>query len=43
MENVKRTFIVHGETGAQEAYKEHLHDAGFRNIDIPQRGDTVRL
>ena len=43
VENVKHTFIVHGETGAQEAYKEHLHDAGFRNIDIPQRGDTVRL
>ena len=43
VEGVKRTFIVHGDESAAEAYKGHLHDAGFRNIEIPQKGETVEL
>ena len=40
---VQRTFIVHGEEAAAEAYKGHLHDAGFSNITIPTKGETVEL
>ncbi|MBP5659309.1 MAG: MBL fold metallo-hydrolase, partial [Paludibacteraceae bacterium] len=40
---VKQTFIVHGEPMAQAAFKDHLHDAGFRNLSIPKKGEEVRL
>ena len=40
---VQRTFVVHGELAAAEAYKEHLHDAGFRHIEIPEKGEIVEL
>ena len=43
IEGVKRTFIVHGDLSAAEAYKDHLHDAGFRNISIPEKHETVEL
>jgi metallo-beta-lactamase family protein len=43
IEAIRRTFIVHGETKAQEEYKDHLYEAGFRNIDIPQKGETCYL
>ena len=42
-EAVRRTFIVHGEQTAQEAYKDHLYEAGFRGIEIPKKGEEVRL
>ena len=37
------TFIVHGDTSAQEAYKTHLQNAGFSKVDIPQKGECVEL
>ena len=37
-EAVRRTFIVHGEQSAQDAYKDHLYEAGFRGIEIPKKG-----
>jgi hypothetical protein len=40
---IKKTFIVHGESSAQEAMKDHLYEAGFRNIHIPQKGASVVL
>ncbi|MBQ7191491.1 MAG: MBL fold metallo-hydrolase [Paludibacteraceae bacterium] len=40
---IKHTFIVHGEQAAQEAYKDHLYEAGFRDISIPQKADTIEL
>ncbi len=40
---IRRTFIVHGESAAQEAYKDHLYEAGFRNIDIPDKGYIVHI
>lgn len=43
VEAVRRTFIVHGELSAQEAYKDHLYEAGFRNIDHPEKGYIVHL
>lgn len=42
-EAVRRTFIVHGEQIAQEAYKDHLYEAGFRGIEIPKKGEEVRV
>ncbi len=43
VEAVRRTFIVHGELAAQETYKDHLYEAGFRNIEHPEKGYMVRL
>lgn len=40
---IRRTFIVHGESAAQEVYKDHLYEAGFRNIDIPDKGYIVHI
>ena len=43
VEAVRRTFIVHGELAAQETYKDHLYEAGFRNIEHPEKGYIVHL
>lgn len=40
---IRRTFVVHGESAAAEEMKDHLYEAGFRGIDVPQRGDWVNL
>ncbi len=40
---VKHTFVVHGEMQAADAYKSHLYETGFRNIDIPEKGQTFHL
>ena len=40
---IKKTFIVHGESSAQEAMKDHLYEAGFRSIVIPEKGGEVAL
>ena len=43
VDQVQRVFVVHGDEQAAEAYKTHLSDAGFRQITIPQKGETVSL
>ena len=43
VEGVKHTFIVHGDENAANAYKDHLYEAGFRGISIPEKGETVEL
>lgn len=40
---IKHTFVVHGEKQAAENYKDHLYEAGFRGITIPQKGDEIEL
>lgn len=40
---LKHTFIVHGESAAQQTYKDHLYEAGFRDISIPQKGESVTI
>lgn len=40
---IKKTFIVHGEAEAQIAMKDHLYEAGFRNIHIPAKGEEMVL
>ena len=43
VDQVKHTFIVHGEETAANTYKDHLYEAGFRNISVPEKGETVEL
>lgn len=43
VEAIRRVFLVHGEASAQEEYKDHLYEAGFRGIEIPEKGETVLL
>jgi metallo-beta-lactamase family protein len=43
IENIKRVFVVHGELTAAETYKDHLYEAGFRNITVPEKGELVEL
>ena len=40
---VKKVFIVHGEYAAQEAMKTHLHEAGFGEVAIPEKGEEFRV
>ena len=41
--HIQRTFIVHGEQSAAEAYKDHLYEAGFRGVEVPEKGQVVVL
>jgi metallo-beta-lactamase family protein len=41
--DVKRVFVVHGAEEAATAYKEHLREAGFKNIEVPEHGEEVVL
>ena len=43
VQDVQRVFVVHGSEEASQAYKEHLHEAGFRNIEVPEHGEEVVL
>lgn len=43
IEAIQRTFIVHGDEEAAAAYQSHLYEAGFRGVEIPQKGETVYL
>ena len=43
VDQVKQVFVVHGDEQAAEAYKGHLKDAGFKQITVPQKGETVTL
>ena len=40
---VKELFLVHGEASAQQAYKQYLHDNGFKHISIPEKKETVEV
>jgi metallo-beta-lactamase family protein len=40
---VKQLFLVHGIPEAQEAFREKLINAGFKNVMIPHKGESVQL
>lgn len=40
---IKGTFLVHGEINAQQAFKKELQIRNFRNIIIPERGESFEL
>jgi metallo-beta-lactamase family protein len=42
-EQVKKVFVVHGEEEAATTYKGHLEDAGFKQVEVPKKGQTVEL
>jgi metallo-beta-lactamase family protein len=42
-DHLKRVFLVHGETPSMEAFKETLESVGYKNIEIPQKGQTFEL
>ncbi len=43
VDQVKQVFVVHGEEQAAETYKTHLAEAGFKQITVPHKGETVTL
>ena len=43
LDQVQRTFIVHGEKETAETYRTHLTEAGFRAVSIPEKGEIVEL
>lgn len=43
VEGVRRVFVVHGEKESAETYQGHLYEAGFRNISVPDKGETAFL
>jgi len=43
VEQVKRVFVVHGEEASAETYKGHLLEAGFRQVEVPEKGSEVEL
>ena len=43
VKQVRKVFIVHGESQSQEAMKDHLYEAGFRGIMIPAKGEEVEV
>ena len=43
VKQIQQTFIVHGDTEAQLAMKDHLYEAGFRHIHIPAKGEEIVL
>ncbi|TSA15625.1 MBL fold metallo-hydrolase [bacterium] len=40
---VKQTFLVHGELAQAQQLSQKLSEAGYGNIAIPARGDTVEI
>ena len=43
VDQVQRVFVVHGEAQTAETYKGHLEEAGFKQITVPEKGETVIL
>lgn len=43
VDQVRRVFVVHGEEQAAETYKTHLMEAGFANVEVPAKGQTIEL
>ena len=40
---LKKIFLVHGEPKSQTAFRQHLGEAGFPNVDIIKYGDVYSL
>lgn len=40
---VQKLFLVHGEESVMNVYKNHLHEAGFRSIYIPDYKEIVEI
>jgi len=42
-DELQRIFLVHGEFETQDFYKKQLEASGFKNIEIPARGDAFLM
>lgn len=42
-DSLKKVFLVHGELGSMEAFKEALAGAGYTQVEIPAKGQTYEL
>jgi metallo-beta-lactamase family protein len=42
-ENVKRVFLVHGETDVMLDWRKTLQQKGFQEVDIPLSGESFKL
>lgn len=40
---VKKLFLVHGEYDVQQSFRNRLIDAGFKNVEIPERHQQIEL
>lgn len=40
---IRKVFVVHGESSAQDAYVQHLYDAGFRSVSAPEKGEMFLI
>jgi len=40
---IKKLFLVHGRYETQLAYRNHLTEAGFHHIEIPDQGDVAEI
>jgi metallo-beta-lactamase family protein len=42
-DKVKRTFLVHGDFDSANAYKGHLLDDGYKNVEVPELGQEFEM
>ena len=42
-EKIKNIFLVHGDPGAQQAFKQRLKEAGYQNVRNPFHGEKIEL
>lgn len=42
-DKLKNIFLVHGDTGAQQAFKQRLIEAGYPKVHIPHHGEKVEI
>lgn len=42
-DKIKRTFLVHGDLESANAYKGHLLDDGYKNVEVPELGQEFEL
>lgn len=42
-DKIKNIFLVHGDTGAQQAFKQRLIEAGYPKVHIPHHGEKVEI
>ncbi len=42
-EQLKQIFLVHGEKPSMESFKNTLESVGYKNIEIPEKGQTFEL
>jgi metallo-beta-lactamase family protein len=41
--SIKKIFLVHGEEEMQTPFRKNLMDMGFKDIVIPERGETINI